>query len=234
MPSELPLLSVIVPVFNGAVTLADALASILAQEGVALEIIVIDDGSTDTSAAIAHSFGDTVVCVSQPNQGPAAARNVGLQIARGELISFLDADDRWPVGRVRHHVDILSQAPEIELVIGATQIVAPVTASGAPVVPRLPAPMLQHHLGAATMRRRVFERVGLFNPALRIGEDKEWFQRALAANIAPYLVSTIALEYRVRSGSLTYGMIDHGHWFLAALRDHLHRRRSAMPENQPS
>jgi hypothetical protein len=76
-----------------------------------------------------------------------------------------------------------------------------------------------------TYRRRLFDCVGLFDPALRVGEDREWFQRALAAGVTIAMTRVVALEYRIRAGSLTYGTIDHGHWFLAAVRANLRRRR---------
>jgi glycosyltransferase involved in cell wall biosynthesis len=227
MKPDLPLLSVIVPVFNGEDTLATALASILNQRGAALEIIVVDDGSIDASAMVARQFGHNVICVAQTNQGPAAARNRGLELAHGAFIGFLDADDRWPNARVEHHMQLFAQAPDTEIVIGPTQTVRLAPGDGEAPVPVLPAPLIQQQLGSATCRRSVFDRVGMFDPALRIGEDKDWLQRVLAARVAIRLTRAVALEYRLRPGSLTYGAINHSHWFLIALHNHLRRSRSA-------
>ncbi len=224
MKTEFPLLSIIIPVFNAADTLPTALASVLNQSGADLEIIIVDDGSTDGSAAVAQGIAPDAVCIEQTNQGPAAARNQGLRLARGGFISFLDADDRWPAGRVEHHMQTFAQVPDTEIVIGPTLTVHLAPGGGEAPVPVLPAPLIQHHLGSATYRRGVFARVWLFDPALRIGEDKEWFQRALAAGVAIHLTRALALEYRVRAGSLTYGTINHSQWFLAALRNHLRGR----------
>ena len=88
------LISVIVPVYNGEKFLGDALASIFAQDYRPIEVIVIDDGSTDRTRAIAQSYPE-VQYSYQDKQGSAVARNTGIENSRGELIAFLDADDLW-------------------------------------------------------------------------------------------------------------------------------------------
>lgn len=236
MVSSLPLLSVIIPVFNGAATLPAALASVVSQQGARLEIIVVDDGSVDGSADIARCTGTEIVCVSQPNQGPAAARNRGLQLAHGDYISFLDADDYWPADRVWHHMTLFQENPDAGIVIGATQtvrLIGDASETGQRALPVLPAPLIQHQLGSATYRREIFDRVGLLTEALRIGEDKEWFQRALNAGVAIKMTPTIALYYCLRAGSLTDGTIAHHVGFMGALRSHLQHHRAATPSANP-
>jgi glycosyltransferase involved in cell wall biosynthesis len=93
--SPKPLFSVVIPVYNGEKYLCSAIQSVLDLGYEALELIVVDDGSTDVTADIISSFADRVRYVSQPSSGPAAARNRGLQCARGKVIGFLDADDLW-------------------------------------------------------------------------------------------------------------------------------------------
>ena len=227
---DLPLLSVIVPVYNGADTLPDAIASIQQQTGATLEIIVVDDGSTDASAAVARACGQAITCVTQTNQGPAAARNHGLQLAHGAFVGFLDADDIWPADRVRHHLEIFEQTPATEIVIGTTKMVHLSPTYDRAILPIMPAPTIQHQLGSATFRRQVFARVGLFDPALLRGEDSDWFRRALRMGVPIRLTRTIAVEYRMREGSLTYGTLNHAHWFLAALRADLQRRRRSASD----
>jgi glycosyltransferase involved in cell wall biosynthesis len=89
------LVSVVIPCYNGARFLRETLASVLAQTRPVLEVIVVDDGSTDESAAIAESFGSPVRVIRQPNQGEAVARNRGIDESKGEWVAFLDADDLW-------------------------------------------------------------------------------------------------------------------------------------------
>ena len=94
-----PLVSVIVPVWNGAAYLDAALQSVWRQGVADLQLIVVDDGSTDDTADLIASYGTAVTPIYQPNKGPAAARNVGLQLATGKFVAFLDTDDVWVDGR---------------------------------------------------------------------------------------------------------------------------------------
>jgi glycosyltransferase involved in cell wall biosynthesis len=91
----MPTISVIIPAYNVAPYLAEAINSVLRQTRPADEIIVVNDGSTDDTGRVARSFGNKIQYIEQPNGGPAAARNRGVDAARGELIAFLDGDDAW-------------------------------------------------------------------------------------------------------------------------------------------
>ncbi len=133
--------SVVIPVFNNAATIGDAVASVLAQrlgpdtaglgpDAVQLEIIVVNDGSTDASAEILRRFGGRIRVIDQPNRGPAAARNAGAASAQGEYLAFLDADDAWLPHKLAATVPILDRNPGVVLVFSDA---IPVDASGAPV-----------------------------------------------------------------------------------------------------
>jgi len=108
---SLPLISVIMPVYNGERFLAGALHNVFAQNYHPLEVIVVDDGSTDGSAGIIAAFGEQIRYFHQPNAGPAVARNTGLALARGEVIAFLDVDDLWPPGKLHFQMQYLQQNP---------------------------------------------------------------------------------------------------------------------------
>src|SRR5688572_20501170 len=90
-----PTISCIVPVYNGERYIREALDSILGQTYPNLEVVVVDDGSTDATAAAVASYGNRVSYLWQPNAGPVAARNLGLGAATGDYVAFLDADDLW-------------------------------------------------------------------------------------------------------------------------------------------
>lgn len=108
----MPTVSIIVPCYNAAPWLGAALESCLAQTGATLDIVVVDDGSTDDSLAIAHRFAPRgVTVVAQPNRGAAAARNRGLEVARGEFIQFLDADDLLAPGKIAAQLDRAAREP---------------------------------------------------------------------------------------------------------------------------
>jgi len=112
---EQSLISCIVPVFNGERYLGETLDSILAQTYLSLEIIVVDDGSTDGTAAVVAGYGKRVNYVWQANAGETAARNRGLNTAQGEFIAFLDADDLWHPEKLARQIARFQERPEIDL-----------------------------------------------------------------------------------------------------------------------
>ncbi|VAW73353.1 hypothetical protein MNBD_GAMMA15-666 [hydrothermal vent metagenome] len=106
------MISVIIPAYNCESYLRRAIESVLAQQGVQTEIIVIDDGSTDGTAGIAQSYGETLRYIQQTNQGAAAARNRGLEVADGDFIAFLDADDTWFPDKLSIQLEALEKYPD--------------------------------------------------------------------------------------------------------------------------
>ena len=116
-----PLVSVVIPVFNGEAFLREAVQSVLAQKYSPIEIIIVDDGSTDGTATVARSLPETVRYLHQTNKGPAAARNRGIEHAQGSLIAFADADDLWPADKLELQLPYLINDPAIEIVMGRIQ-----------------------------------------------------------------------------------------------------------------
>jgi glycosyltransferase involved in cell wall biosynthesis len=107
--------SVVVPVYNGARYLTAAIESILAQETRPLEIIIVDDGSTDDTPRVVNRFSDWVFAIHQDNLGPSAARNNGIKQATAPLVAFLDADDMWLPTALTHHLAILKTNPAVAI-----------------------------------------------------------------------------------------------------------------------
>lgn len=112
-----PLISVLLPVHNRADRVAGAVASVLAQDHPRVELIAIDDGSTDGTAAVLEAFGPRLVRLHQPRRGAYAARNLGLRHAQGALVAFIDSDDRWLPGRLACQLPLLD-ASDVGLVFG--------------------------------------------------------------------------------------------------------------------
>jgi len=110
--------SAIIPVFNGSATLRQAIDSVLHQREVNFELIVVDDGSTDSTPAIIESYGDRIQRITQSNKGPAAARNLAVRSARGEYLAFLDADDQWLPGMLQRTAAMLDSDPDCALAYG--------------------------------------------------------------------------------------------------------------------
>lgn len=113
-----PRFSVVIPVYNGAATIGRALDSVMAQTYPVLEILVIDDGSTDQTEAIVREYGAAVRYVRQTNAGPSAARNHGVDLAQGDWIAFLDADDWYYPDRLRQHAELIKGHPGLDFLIG--------------------------------------------------------------------------------------------------------------------
>lgn len=115
----MPVVSVVIPAYNCALYIGETLASILAQEAAELEVIVINDGSTDETGAIARGFGEPVRVIDQPNSGVCAARNHGIREARGEFIALVDHDDYWLPNKLANQLTAFAANPQVDVVFTA-------------------------------------------------------------------------------------------------------------------
>jgi glycosyltransferase involved in cell wall biosynthesis len=201
-----PLISCIVPVFNGEKYLAEALDSILAQTYRPLDVIVVDDGSTDGTAALAARYGDRVRYARQDNSGAPAARNLGLNIAKGEFVAFLDADDLWDAEKLRRQIARFEARPELDLCVTHLQNF------WIPELEKEKTRFQTHRLarilpGYVTVtllaRRTVFDRVGFFNDDLRVGDDTEWFLRAIEKEMVVELLPDLLVFRRLHKNNLS-------------------------------
>jgi glycosyltransferase involved in cell wall biosynthesis len=216
-----PRVSVIVPVFNGAATLAEAIASIRAQE-VPVEIIVVDDGSTDDTPRLLETLD--VTAIRQDNRGPAAARNQGLLVARAPFVAFLDDDDVWLPHKLRDQLRLFGEHPEAAVVLGYTAFQSLDPATG--VWSDVAEPHLLYHLGAGLFRREVFDRVGPFDAALQSSEDVDWFFRARDAGTGIVTSPRTVQIHRRNGANMTRGKDLRELGFLEAVKRSLDRRRA--------
>lgn len=221
-----PLVSVIIPVFNGEQFLAEAVESVLAQQYAPIEIVIVDDGSTDGTAAVVKSLPETVRYLSQANQGPAAARNRGIEQACGTLIAFADADDLWPTDKLELQLPFLTNDPAIDIVLGRIQQVRlSKTDDGQTRAEHFDEPAFSSNLGSAVIRKSVFERVGLFDETMRYSEDVDWFMRARESGAAILTIDAVTLLYRQHEQNMTRGRTTTELNVLKALKRSLDRRR---------
>ena len=200
-----PLVSVIVPVYNGEERLAATLRSVMAQDYRPIELLVIDDGSTDRSADVARGFPE-VRCFQQLNQGAAIARNVGIENARGEFIAFLDADDIWMPNKLSLQVRYLLDHPEVRFVLTRQRIVLD---PGVEKPSWLKEELLESdsvgYLPSTLLTRKsVFAQIGMFDPRAVPSEDAEWFFRAKDAGVPMGVVQEVLLEKRVHESNLSH------------------------------
>jgi uncharacterized protein (DUF1919 family) len=190
--------TVIIPVYNGERFLAGAVQNVLRQNYDPLEIIIIDDGSTDRTASIASTFKHCVRYYCQPNRGPAAARNLGIEEARGDVVAFLDVDDLWPINKLKRQTNYLAANPSVEIVQGLIQNMALDTSAptGELIFEETTEPYKFINLGSAIYRRSVFEKVGLLDETLCDNEDMDWFFRAWEKNVTKVVLDHVGLFYR--------------------------------------
>jgi glycosyltransferase involved in cell wall biosynthesis len=217
--------SVIIPVYNGEEFLTDAIESVRRQHFTALEIIVVDDGSTDRTPAIALGLGSEVRYLRQPNRGPPAARNSGLLAARGDVIAFLDADDLWAPGRLQRLLARLDADPRADVVIGHTQLITAGGETGT-AEPRLCSPpFCTLALWSGLIRTGAFDRVGKLDESLRHSDDTDWFLRAQEIGVPMAAIPEVTQFYRKHGGNITNRREVDRQYMLAALKKSLDRRR---------
>ena len=203
MSTENPLVSCIVPVHNGAAFIAEALESILSQAGAALDVIVVDDGSTDGSAQIAGSFANVRV-LSKMQGGVAAARNDGLALARGDYVAFLDADDLWLPGKLAMQLAALEARPDADYCLTLVRHVT-TGADGKIVlgatIPEEEGIRLGRLMQCLLARRRAFEAVGNFNTGTTTRADQDWFLRAEEKGLGSVVVDEVLTIRRIHGGN---------------------------------
>ena len=194
------LVSVVMPAFNAGRYLREAIDSVLGQSHRPITLIVVDDGSTDDTAAIMASYGADIIAMGgYGNGGIGAARNRGLAAAKGAFIAFMDADDIWTPAKLERQVAQLEAEPEIDLVFGYMQLfISPELPDAVKALRHCPAEPLAGPVAATMLvRRAAFERVGLFDPSLRVGEFIDWFSRARVVGLRSRMLDDVFLLRRV-------------------------------------
>jgi glycosyltransferase involved in cell wall biosynthesis len=224
-----PLVSCIVPVYNGERFLGEALDSILAQSYEPLEVLVVDDGSTDGTPEVAASYGDRICYMEQSNAGPAAARNRGVEASRGEFLAFLDADDLWVPDKTAKQVQTLRDRPELDFCVGHIKnFFMPERQTEAEEHSDHPYHQLRPGFSpcALLVTRSTFASVGGFDPDLRLGEDTDWFIRAFADGCKYQVLPDLLVDRRLHSGNTTLRMPPSHFELIRLLKSELDRRRS--------
>jgi len=227
-PDELPRTSVIVPCYNTAVYVADAIDSILGQHPIPDEVIVVDDGSVDASAAIVCGrFGSRVRHHRQPHQGIGSARNTGVRLAHGNCIAFLDADDLWPPDSLGARLERLEASAEIDCVYGRTeQFISPeIDPATRATLHCPPGTWAGRVAGAMLIRRDVFDRIGYFDPSLKLGETMDWVARFEERSLVAATIDDVVLRRRIHATNTGITERHRQGDYLKILKASLDRRR---------
>jgi glycosyltransferase involved in cell wall biosynthesis len=227
--TEPPLVSVIIPNYNHARFLGGAIRSVLAQTYRPVEVIVVDDGSTDNSGEVAAAFGDQIRYIYQTNAGLSAARNTGLRAAKGELIGVLDADDMYEPNFLETLVTALQADPEADGVYCGYQFVDEAN-NPLPQIENRPVPPADLYPAlldgnffvpeSVFLRRRVYDAVGFFDESLRACEDWDvWLRAAKQFRLihSPHILT----RHRVLAGSMSTDPLRMLTARLAVLKKHV-------------
>jgi glycosyltransferase involved in cell wall biosynthesis len=214
--AEGPTISVVVPAYNEERYIAEALDAVFAQTLAPLEVIVVDDGSTDGTVEAAGRFGDRVRLIQQENRGCPGAFDTGFREAAGDFVALCPADDIWEPRKLEWQQGALAEHPEVDIAFGAAQRFG--LASGEHLRPErngvldgvsFAREMYPENLIAdpsAVVRRSLYLELGGYEPL--VGEDYEFWMRALAADANFYFDPRLVVRLREHGGNLSYRALD--------------------------
>lgn len=197
-------ISLIIPAWNAAATLAETLDSVASQTLQPGEVIVVDDGSEDATVQIARTHRLQPELIRKAHSGAPATLNAGIRQASGDCLAFLDADDLWPADKLQRQAAMLTAQSDLDAVLGLVQSFVcpsvPPTEAARFVVP--PAPQPGWLTGALLVRASASQRVGLFAEDLSNGFAIDWFDRARTAGLRFQMLDEVVLQRRLHPGSL--------------------------------
>ena len=223
-----PLISTIIPVYNRERYLSEAIESVLAQSYLSIELIIIDDGSTDSSAEIAqHYTSKSGQYFYQENGGIGAARNQGVRLANGEYLAFLDSDDIWLPEKLSLQFDAMRTDPKNKMVFGQVMNF---------LSPELPNsehkfdPSTQnifpgYSASAMLIKREDFLRVGYFSTGWQVGEFIDWYARAQDIGMKSHMLPELLVKRRIHQTNIGVTERDSRKDYAHILKAALERRR---------
>ena len=231
-----PLVSVIVAVYNRELFIAEALESIRSQNYQPLELIVIDDGSTDRTAEIVRSQFPEAIYHYHPNQGQPFSMNAGVNLATGELITFLDSDDLWAPGSLPKRIDFMMKHPTLDILGGYVQNFVDSSLAGED-------PRKFKHLdeaipgyvpSALLFRKSVFRLVGPFSSQWQVGFFMDWLARLQTLELKIEMQPELVVLRRIHAhnkGRMLRGIAIER---VAVIKAILDRRRGLKPSPDPA
>lgn len=226
MTRDAPLVSIIIPVYNCEEYLAEAIESVFAQSYRPIEVIVVDDGSTDNSAKVTKQFAPDVHYCYQPNAGPGAARNRGIMLAQGTFLAFLDADDLWVKNKLALQMEVFDEKSDVDMVFGhVKQFYSPEVKDLITQKIRIPKETLPGYLsGTMLIRRETFFHVGMFGHQI-IGQVIDWYIRAVELDLHEVMLPEIIYMRRIHKHNLGITHRQLGYQRIHILKAALDRRR---------
>lgn len=222
-----PLVSTIMPVYNREPYLAEAIESMLVQRYRPLEIVVVDDGSTDGSADVARRYAPTVRYDFQPHGGIASARNRALALAGGQYLAFLDSDDLWEEGQLSVQMELLRSRPDLDCLFGhVTEFISPeLDQEAARKLVCRGQPMPSMGLGAI-ITAEASRRVGPFRMQGQVGEFMDWHLRANELGVNSLMLPQVVVRRRLHASNQSSGHHSSRLDYVRILKASLDRRRN--------
>ncbi|MGH7801949.1 MAG: glycosyltransferase family 2 protein [Thermodesulfobacteriota bacterium] len=221
-----PLVSVIIPVYNGVRYLADAIESVLAQTYRPAEVIVVDDGSTDGSANIAKVY-TSVRYYFQPNKGVGAARNSGVDLARGAFFAFLDADDIWIKDKLYSQMETFNADTTLDMVFGQVeQFLSPELDENKKSTTNYSGEIIPGYIaGTLLIKRESFFRAGYFATNWRVGEFIDWYTKAIEQGLKSCTIPGVVMKRRIHNDNTVLRERNSRTDYVRILKASLDRRR---------
>lgn len=233
-----PSVSVVMPAYNATRTIETSIYSVLRQSVRDFELIVVDDGSTDGTPDLVRelaSMDSRVRLVSQQNAGPSSARNRGVQLAKAEIVAFLDSDDEWSNDHLERHVPVLAADPELGVSFSPCEFMS--------VTGHLTGERSRLHQGNVTaadllgsnptttcsslvFRKAVFQRAGSMSNGMNYAEDQEWLFRVVSSGWRIRSIDSRTVRYRTSPNGLSANSVS----MLAGWRSFVETARKISPE----
>jgi glycosyltransferase involved in cell wall biosynthesis len=225
--------SVVIPTYNRVRYLGEALASVFSQTMQPYEVIVADGASTDdTESFLSGTFPQVRYCKSLFNQGISAARNMGLRLIRGTHVAFLDSDDLWMPDKFEKQVQIFQESVNLDAVLAHyEEFMTPELARESDSSGQSGDKKTAHAgycAGTLLVRREIFDRVGLFDESVRVGEFIEWFSRASDGGMRSLLIPHVLMKRRIHPGNTMGSVPASFRQYTQVLKGILNRRRGSL------
>lgn len=227
-----PLVSVIIPVYNAAKYVEEAIESILNQTYSPIEIIAVNDGSTDNSAEVLAAYSNRIQIISSTNKGIGAARNLGISKSQGRFLAFLDADDYWELNKLEIQMQEFASNPSLDIVYCSFKEFLSPDMTSEMMEKRIlkPAAMSGAVAGTSLVKKTAFDKVGLFSEHWKTGEYIDWYARAKEQNLILSHIDNCLYHRRSHSDNHTLRESDSKRDYLLVLKASLDRRRGMVKD----
>jgi len=220
-------ISVIIPIHNDARFIHEALTSVLSQGIGDMEVLIVDDGSTDDFEDRLAGFNDPRIrVIKQVNSGAAEARNNGIRHAEGEFVAFLDADDIWAPGKLKLQLEALSCRKDVNMVFGQVKEFHDASVDGHDELQKDAKTFAGYSPIALLISQKDFLRVGYFQSQWRVAEFIDWYDRARHLGLSEIMLSDVLAYRRIHSGNIDRLKRPDARQYAAVLKQALDRRRA--------